>query len=85
MSAKGRGGKRGARGRKTAAMRRYGFWRDIISKEDRESIDASLSARKTLLEHGYESMAKRIEKMLRQEFPSIPDEAFDSDESESHS
>ena len=64
-------------GRKSAARRRYEFWLEIIGKEDRESVLDSLRARKMLSEDGFNHMADRIEKKLRQDFPSIPKEAFD--------
>jgi hypothetical protein len=66
-----------------AAMRRvpegknrYKHWNDIISAEDRECIDRSLHARKSLLKGGFDNMADKIEKMLKQEFPGLPREAF---------
>ena len=68
---------KGRREGREAAIRRYQYWRDIISKEDRENIDKSLEARKDLIKHNMPNMAKKIEKMLRQEYPSIPNEAFD--------
>jgi len=54
----------------------YQCWKSRLSREDRNTIKTCLKKRKYLLDNGYESMAKKIEKMLKQEFPSIPEEAF---------
>ena len=52
-------------------------WELSVSMEVWESVKCSIRSRRTLFEQGMPAMAKKIERMLRQEFPDIPEEMFE--------
>ena len=52
-------------------------WELGVSREVWESVKCSIRSRRTLFQQGMPTMAKKIERMLRDEFPDIPEEIFE--------